>query len=376
MRVLVVHNAELSHFPPVLNLLQCLSKLGHETVLLCKDYDDVVKDLQIPNLIFVPIDSAEGCSKFTKVLRYLQRKVYIKRKVEELMTECDVIWTTTDGTVRELGDVLLKYRHIMQLMELVEFMPRYPGVSFLHFDIQKYAQKAIKVVVPEYNRAHIQKTWWNLEKTPVVLPNKPYKIPDMTIIPEELKDLINMMESEKRKILLYQGVFFKDRDLDSIAEAVDILKDKYCLYIMGRDTDYSKDLMKRHPNIVKVPFLNPPKHLYITSRAQVGLMPYVAKKTFYFSILNALYCAPNKIFEYAGCGLPMLGSHVPGIELPFSQNNIGRCYENTVESVKKELEYIDEHYEEMKKNCLNYFNSISLDDIVSEILYFNCERGE
>lgn len=376
MRVLVVHNAELSHFPPVLNLLQCLSNLGHETILLCKDHDGIVKDLKIPKLRFVPIGSAEGCGKIKKVLKYVQRKKYIKGKVEELMTECDVIWTTTDGTVRELGNVLLKYHHIMQLMELIEYMPKYPGVSLLHFDIKKYAQKAAKVVVPEYNRAHIQKTWWNLGEIPTILPNKMYKIPDLTAIPDELNDLINMMENEDRKILLYQGVFFKDRDLDIIAEAVDELNDRYCLYIMGRDTDYSKDLMKRHTNIVKVPFFNPPKHLYITSRAQVGLMPYVAKKVFYFSILNALYCAPNKIFEYSGCGLPMLGSHVPGIELPFSQYNIGRCYENTVESVKRELEYIDLHYDEMHKNCLSYFNSISLDDIVSKILDINCERGE
>lgn len=368
MKILVVHNAELSHFPPVLNLLQCLSNLSHKTILLSKDNDGIVKDLRLEEFKFVPIDSAEGCGKIKKVYKYIKRKTYIKRRVDELMTECDIIWTTTDGTVRELGNVLLKYKHVMQLMELIEYMPRFPGISFLHFDIQKFAQKAYKVVVPEYNRAHIQKTWWRLERTPIVLPNKSYKLPDLSQIPDEIKGVIDTMEKEKRKILLYQGVFFKDRDLDIIAEATSALNDKYRLYIMGRDTDYSKDLLRRYPDIVKIPFLNPPKHLYITAHAQVGLMPYVAKKAFYFSILNALYCAPNKIFEYAGCGLPMLGSHVPGIELPFSQHNIGRCYDNSVESIIKELEYIDENYDEMHMNCLRYFNSVSLDDIIMEIL--------
>lgn len=375
MRVLVVHNAELSHFPPVLNLLQCLSDLGNEVVLLCKDHDDIVKDLKIPRLKHVPIPSAEDCGKLKKIIKYVQRKGYIKNKVKELMENCDIIWTTTDGTVREIGDLLLDYPHIMQLMELIEYMPKFPGISYLHFNIEKYARKAVKVVVPEYNRAHIQKTWWGLNETPIVLPNKSYSIPNLVSIPEDLKNIIMMMKNEKRKILLYQGVFFKDRDLDIIAEATEALSDKYCLYIMGRETDYSKDLMNRYPNIVKIPFLNPPKHLYITSYAHVGLMPYVAKKTFYFSILNALYCAPNKIFEYAGCGLPMLGSQVPGIELPFARYNIGRCYENNVESIKKELKYIDEHYDEMKKNCLNYYDSISLKNIVGEILDMSSQRG-
>lgn len=368
MKVLVVHNAEVSHFPPVINLIQCLSNNKYETIVLAKDNEHIVENLNLSNICFIPIDSSEGYSKFKKIFKYFQRKIFIKDKVKELMEQCDVIWTTTDGTVREIGEQLLQYKHVMQLMELIEYMPGLPGISFIHFDIKKFARHAYRVVVPEYNRAHIQKTWWGLDKVPCVLPNKPYKLPNMSIVPSNVKEIVQRMKMETRKILIYQGVFYEDRNLDTIAEAVDKLSDVYCLYIMGRDTEYSKKLLRNHPNIVNIPFLNPPYHLYITYHAQVGLMPYVAKKVFHFSVLNALYCAPNKMFEYAGCGLPMLGSHVPGIELPFYQYGIGKCYNDNLDSILECLNYINDNYGSMRENCFKYFQSIDIDKIVKSVL--------
>ena len=367
MKILIVHNAELSHFPPVLNLIQCLSNNNYEVVVLAKDNSNIRKSFSQKTIRFVLLDSSENYGKCKKIYKYIQRKFLIRNKVKELMKECDVIWTTTDGTVRELGRLLFQYKHVMQLMELIEYMPQLPGIPFLSFDIKKFALHAYKVVVPEYNRAHIQKTWWGLDKLPAILPNKPYYLPDETTIPNEMKEIVHQMKEETRKILLYQGVFYEDRNLDIIAKAVEKLSDTYCLYIMGRDTDYSRTLLKKYSNIVKIPFFKPPHHLYITYNAQVGLMPYIAKKTFYFSVLNALYCAPNKIFEYAGCGLPMLGSRVPGIELPFFQYNIGKCYEDNVDSVINCLNYIDVNYSIMRQNCFKYFESIDIDKIVKSI---------
>ena len=57
----------------------------------------------------------------------------------------------------------------MQLMELVEYVPKFPLIpkkNLFKFNITKYAHHAWKIVVPEINRAYIQKVWWDLEKTP------------------------------------------------------------------------------------------------------------------------------------------------------------------------------------------------------------------
>ena len=371
MKVLVVHDSDVNRFPPVLNLIECLSKNNYETIIYAKDASNIVRRMNLPNVQFVPMDSADKCSKLKKVIKYLKRKPTIKKTVRELMKECDVIWTTTDGTVREIGKQLLHYKHVMQLMELIEHMPMLPVLAWPYMNIEKYARHAYKVVVPEYNRAHIQKTWWKLKEVPVVLPNKPYQLPVLDTIPDELdniKPIISQMNNEKRRILLYQGVFYADRNLDKIADAVDKLSDRYVLYIMGRKTEYREELLSRHRNIVAVPYIDPPYHMFITKNAHIGLTPYVAKKFLRYSILNALYCAPNKIFEYAGNGLPMLGSNVPGLEIPFERYNIGKCYEDNEDSIIECLEYIDKNYDEMSRNCYTYFNSIDMDKIVNSVL--------
>ena len=91
-----------------------------------------------------------------------------------LMKTHDLIWTTTDNTVSLIGRGLLNYEnHIMQLMELVEDTPLlyYKVVYQLKLNklfkthLDKYARHAKYVVVPEFNRAHIIKAMWGLEKT-------------------------------------------------------------------------------------------------------------------------------------------------------------------------------------------------------------------
>lgn len=73
------------------------------------------------------------------------------------MENCDLLWTTTDSTVRDLGKLVFKYKHVMQMMELIEDIPLIPGLPYIQSNLKQYAKKAYKVVVPEYNRAHIQK---------------------------------------------------------------------------------------------------------------------------------------------------------------------------------------------------------------------------
>ena len=83
------------------------------------------------------------------------------------MKNHDILWTTTDRTARDLGPVLFKYKHVMQLMELIYDIPYFPRQKIIQSNIKKYAKKAYKVVVPEYNRAQIpfisdtKSIYWN-----------------------------------------------------------------------------------------------------------------------------------------------------------------------------------------------------------------------
>ena len=82
-----------------------------------------------------------------------------------------------------------------------------------------------------------------------------------------------------------------------------------------------------------------------------------------------MYCAPNKIWEYSGFGIPMLANDVPGLKYTVEANNAGICVDmSSVENIKNAIHGIDENYESYSKNSLAFFDSCKVDKIVSNIL--------
>ena len=368
MKILVIHSNDISNYPPVKSLIENLNNNSHDITVIARDENGILNEIN-PNIHQFLLNSYTGDSKKDSII-YLKNKILIKKYSKELIKSSDIVWTTTSETVREVGNELLNCdHHVMQMMELIQYEPLIPFQNILKFNIKKYAKHAWKVVVPEINRAYIQKVWWQLEKLPIVLPNKPYSLPcgDM---PEELVPYVNAIKNDKKTKVLYQGVFFADRNLEQVAQAIEKNSDKYSLYIMGHKNEYCDSLCKRHPIIQYIPFTRPPYHMLITQEADIGLLPYVPQKVYNTSVLNALYCAPNKIFEYAACKLPMVGSDVLGLKYPFEKYNIGVCCnDKDVNELIDAFNYINNNLTTMKENCMNFYNSIDLDEIVQSILY-------
>jgi len=373
MKIIVVCcNEWVNDYPPVINIVNCLLNNGHTVKLIVKDYNEFVKSFKGDFSYYIIENKKRGRSFLKKLYVYFHMKIkyfHMRKYLKKIADNYDAIWTVTDETVVHTGNLLLKHKHIMSMMELMSFTPCSKIFQFIPFNMKKYAQKAFKVVVPEYNRAHIQRTLWNLVNLPMILPNKPYNIfQESKFAPNKVIDIMKQMKKEKRKIILYQGGFYPDRDLDVIAKAVSQKNNSYCLYIMGNNNDYSEYLCKKYPDVVRLPFVNSPFHMLVTKYAYVGLLPYKPAKTLHCHILNAVYCAPNKIFEYAGCGLPMIGTNVAGLDIPFREFNMGCTYENNVDSVLDALSKIEENYDEMSKNAYRFYESVDLDKIVTSII--------
>ena len=362
MKVLVVSGRTISAFPPIRNLIKILVRNGHKVTVITRDSKGTFFP-EMEHINYIVIPDAKN------VRQYLSGRRLLRMLVKKHMQENDVLWTTTDSTVRDLGKCVLDYPHIMQMMELIEDIPALPRVGFIGLNIKRYAKHAKAIVVPEINRAYIQKSWWNLAKTPYVLPNK-MDLETIENIPDYVMEIIKEIKTETRKIVLYQGIFASDRNLDKFADAIDELDDEYCLFLMGEDSEYRQRLCNEHKNIKYLGYIQPPYHLLITKYAQVGLLPYsTSKQLAHYSILNALYCAPNKIFEYAACGLPMIGSDVLGLRYPFEQYGIGYvCETQSKDEIKEAIKNIICNYDKMKDNCKEFYNSVDMDAIVNRIL--------
>ena len=372
MKVTVVHLMDLVAYPPVLSLLENLTNNGHKVNLISYGIDkapDKIKKNNRIKLYEVPAGSKGGI--LGKLERERIRRSYTQSAVKKLMKDSDILWTTTDISVRCLGDEVLKYRHIMQLMELEEWYPYVIGIDHPQFPLQKYAKAAWKTVVPEINRGYIQKTWWGLEKTPYVLPNKPYSL---EVNDEGMEEVLEKLKKDDRKKIMYLGIISSDRSLEEFAKATTILGDDFCLYVVGRIDDSEKrsfsELKEKYKNVEYLGYFEAPKHLCVLKYAYIGLLPYFPNSRHQFiSPLNVQYCAPNKIFEYSAFGVPMIGTDVLGLRNPFETYNIGRiCEKLDAESIASSVRSIESDYNDMRNNCKTFYDSVDLDVILQKIL--------
>lgn len=374
MKIMVIHLNNINLCPPAINLVENLVEHGHEVMLVSHNISEM-KSIYTrePNFNFYDLGPyVIPDSKFKKYkLRYESRN-RARKFITTHIKEYDRVWTTSEITVRDVGKILLNsnVKHILQLMELTDYVPQIGNLRVLAFNIEEYAQKAYRVVVPEINRAHIVKVRWHLKDLPEILPNKPYTI-DISEegISQKAIEIINYLKNQKKKVILYQGGFTKDRKFDQFAEAVKKLEQDYVLCLMGKDNSYRKEICDKYPHVHYLGFLQPPEHLVIAKYAHIGILTYFPVKEAFYSDLNAVYCAPNKTFEYALCGLPMIGTNVPGLSEIFDKYQVGCCIrKDDKESVIEAIRYVEEKHDSMKSNCRQYFDSVNLDDIVESII--------
>jgi glycosyltransferase involved in cell wall biosynthesis len=142
-----------------------------------------------------------------------------------------------------------------------------------------------------------------------------YEIKDITILLNSIeeincsnrKNLHSLLNIESsKKIILYQGGFLEDRNLETLVESAQYLDDNNILVMLGYsflEDKLKKLASKRNILNKKVYFINrvPQKELLnYTAAATIGLIPYPAID------LNTKYCTPNKMFEYITAEIPII----------------------------------------------------------------------
>ena len=371
MKILVVSVDNIDNYPPVISLCETLVGLGHNVTVLSRNCTELPVELRSNNLL-VSVDLGIRPEGRARIVDDIAVESKVKKYCREHVSAFDIVWTTTDYAARACGNTLLGVRHVMQLMELAEYVPLFSRRDMpLHSSVvPELARRAYRVVVPEYNRAFIQQAWWKLKRTPAVLPNKSVLNQSVDYSNSE-SDIQSQFELEDRRILLYQGVFTVDRDFSQIVSAMDDLGNDYALYLMGiRDSDRARleSLCNGHSNVVLIPFIPAPRHLVYTKHGHIGLLPY---KPSYGreSPLNALYCAPNKVWEYSRFGLPMIGSDVPGLTSLFNRERMGvTCDIDNSSAFVDAVLKIDSDYDKYSRRSRAYFESVATAAIVQQIL--------
>ncbi|MDO5311668.1 MAG: hypothetical protein Q4E94_07140, partial [Clostridia bacterium] len=119
----------------------------------------------------------------------------------------------------------------------------------------------------------------------------------------------------------------------------------------------------------------PPQHLEIASHADVAYISYVAND----HSINAVFCAPNKVYEFAGFGIPMLCNDNPGLKFTVEYNGMGVCVQElTEEHIRIALKRIDSNFEAMSNAALRYYEEESVEQAVAHTLnrYIALKKGK
>lgn len=363
--ILFLLNKECTYLPPFMTILDslcedyCLKVISCEKLGGKEKLEELYKGRDVSFLSNKT--QSEGKSLSARVGRRIRKSLRIPtvfhKEAESLITETphDYLWVIHEETAFEFKRCLQGMSYILSLYELNDHRR-----DFLE-KIKSVIQNAQKVIVPEYNRACILRVWMGLRTTPTVVPNKPLSHPRKRCIPNSFSGQL-----KGKKVVLYQGYINRSRNLDKVCEAVKDMPG-YCIVLMGKgDTSYIEELKQKYPQIIHISFIAPPEHLYVTSWAHIAIVKYD------FVVLNAIFCAPNKTWEYTGFGIPVLCHNIPGLQYTIGQYEAGVCTDmDDTDAIKFAISKIDADYERYSQNAITFYNSCNIKQEILAIVERN-----
>lgn len=380
-RIFIVTQNDLVYYPPTQTLIMIMLKMGLKVVFVGNFSDEQAKkDYEKQGVVFKSIVLDESGNALQKILRRRDYSKNISKYLQESnINQEDLIWYIYSGaTVCSLYKIFENYNYVVHFYEFFKsihswrYKYMYPSYS-----LENFLQKAKGVIHCEYNRAQICRALYGLEEMPYIIPNKPYidesKLND---IPDDIKQLIVEFDkkTEGKRLVIYQGYFnAKERRLEEFCQAVALLPEKYVLVIMGRGNAYFDSLRNTYESdrIIFIPFIRPPYHLLITQKASIGILTYHPQQRTYPGVINPLYCAPNKIYEYGMYGIPMLGNDIPGLKYIFNEFKCGKTlsYPVTPQSIADSVKVINNYYNNYSDGAKNLYNAVNIEDVVTDILH-------
>lgn len=154
---------------------------------------------------------------------------------------------------------------------------------------------------------------------------------------------------EDQIILIYQGGLMNGRGVHLILNAFKVrVGDKVVVVFMGYgELDVIiKEASVSHQNIFFFPAVSPSEVLEYTASADFGIS--LIEKT----CLSYYYCMPNKLFEYAMAGLPVLVSNTKDMSELVSKNNMGAVISDfSAEGINRSIDiFLTQDLTAMKAN--------------------------
>lgn len=371
-KIIIVHVGDVLRCPPALNVIKLADNLGlHVSLVTTKDHESSEYLKSMPDGVRLEVVDAPYSAKKSLVAKAAgigkTKRMLLQAIDREYSEDNSIVWVVSDVSLKHLGNSLLSYRYVLHLMELSEELYYSKRVKSFKLDAEKLSNCASAVVVPNESRAYITQAWWGIDRLPAVLPNKPVdasKISKNAFVSDpKCKEILETVG--ERKIILYQGIAHKERPLLPFFQAVKSLGESYVFATMG-EVDPLPQI--EDSQYIHFPFVQPPGHLEITSHARIGVLSYFPVKAQY-SILNAVFCAPNKSFEYSRFGIPMLSNSNFELNQMFERYSCGISVKSfDPDAIAAAISAIDGDYGHYSAGAAAYYSSVDMEKEFNSIL--------
>ncbi|MEO7102181.1 MAG: glycosyltransferase, partial [Gemmatimonadaceae bacterium] len=188
-------------------------------------------------------------------------------------------------------------------------------------------RRANLVIAANHERAALMQSHYRLKRMPTVIRN----IPPAIARGAALTHLAPPPPGVTR--LIYQGDVSLDRGVGRFVEAVAHLGGAFELVIVGGGPDLGAvDELRHRLNagdrirlLGRVPASDLPA---LMASAHLGVVCYPT------SGLNNVYCAPNKLYEYAQAGIPMVATPNRVVDAVFAAYGVGVSGEDVVSCIR------------------------------------------
>ncbi len=328
MRILMVQAGMVDHLPPLLTAATSMGAAGAHVVVAaggCSPLparrlgDQGVRVVTCGDESF-PTNRAGKLWFTLRFMALLQRVIRSERP--------NILWLHSSHAMRYwlwasiFGQAVL-VAHAHEIYPRRSLLGKVQSACLSHADL---------IIVPEVNRAWFTRFTVESRAPIFVIPNRPV---EGTSPHEQDSQLAYKLFVEAggnpdcRRFIIYQGLIAEERCLSQAMRGFQILaRPEWGLIIMGgfASRGYRAELQRRVPkggNAVLLPGMPPPSHLQVTRGCEIGLLLYAPTE------LNNVYCAPNKIFEYAASGVTMILPDYPGLTALQREFRLGEACDPT-----------------------------------------------
>lgn len=288
-------------------MIKILHELGHVTVVEVLEHN-VCQTNGSVEVYRVQVFLKHRIDKIRKHIAFWWTVFKTARRVRPSVVVLENFFTTLPGWVSARW---CKSKLVYDAYELI--IPEHTRTMSLRDNLwylleRWVVRRADLIIAANEERANLMAEHYKLKQMPTVLHNIPLSSHTESGIKYQ-----DQRRTTDEIFILYQGYISLSRGIDRFIRALDYLGPQYRLVIIGGGPDLERlriigEPFEHEGRFIILDHIPHRQLLEVTALADIGIVTYP------YQGLNNIYCASNKLFEYAIAGLPVVATDQPPLK--------------------------------------------------------------